>query len=180
MRRASALALVILLVGAGVVAADSFPLPGTAHAQVGDGWRLLANVHDRTRAMAFRVRAATDNPGYSAMWHELGPAATHSMLIGSARPPVNFDSEIVVLFGVGIGSCTVGVHLIDVVIDRSTRLVHSVTTQRRNCLHLDLTGSVVFVVALARGALPLAPFTIQLRAEPTCRSCTEHEDRLTL
>jgi hypothetical protein len=174
------MAMALLLVGTGVVMADSFPLMGIAHAQVGNGWRLLAEVHDRSRTMAFRVRAATDNVGYSVIWQELGPAARHSNLVGSARPPVNFDSEIVVFFGEGISSCTTGVDLIDVVIDRSARLVHSVTREHAKCGYLDLTGSVVFVVALAREELPPGPFAIQLHARPTCRSCTEPGDRLTL
>jgi hypothetical protein len=180
LRRAAAMATALLLVGSGVVLADSFPLMGIAHAQVGNGWRLLAEVHDRSGTMAFRVRAATDNAGYSVTWQELGPAARHSDLVGSPRPPVNFDSEIVVVVGEGIGSCTTGVDLVDVVIDRSARLVHSVTRKHARCPFLDLTGSVVFVVALARDALPERPFAIQVHATPTCRSCTDHEDQVTL
>ena len=180
MKRAAALALALLLVAAGVVAADTFPLPGFAHARVGVGWRLMAELHDRSGAMAFRVRTAGDEASYAALWHELGPAATRNALIGPQRPAVNFDSEIVAVFGEGISSCTTGVRLDDVVIDRAARTVHSEMTENRTCLHLDLTGSIVFVVALSREALPESPYTIQLHARPTCRSCTEHEDRVTL
>lgn len=63
MKRAAALALAILLMAAAVVSADNFPLPGISHARVGSGWRLLAEVRDLSAATAFRVRAATDDPG---------------------------------------------------------------------------------------------------------------------
>lgn len=132
--------------------------------------------------MAFRVRAATDRAAFGGLWQELG-WKDHGRTDFTGVPPwlaVDFDREIVVLFGVGIGSCTDSVQLDGVVIDKSARLVHSVTSERKHCPYLDLTGATVFVVALDRGVLPPSPFTIQLHAEPTCRSCPEPDDRLTL
>lgn len=84
------------------------------------------------------------------------------------------------MFGVGAASCTTAVQLNDVFFDRSARLIYSETTDHWKCGFLDLNGSIAFIVALARDALPESPYAIQLRAQPTCRSCTEHEDRVTL
>ena len=175
------MALAIALLTASIVAADVFPIPGVRHEPSGPGWRLLSKVNDSTD-MAYRVRAATDPAGFAALWRDL--TADDPMRRDFTNVPpwlaANFEREIIVLFGVGISSCTVDVQLDDVVIDRSSRLVYSVTTEHHTCGYLDLTGAAVFVVALDRGALPPSPFTVQLHAEPTCRSCQEPEDRLTL
>lgn len=181
MIRAFSLALAIALLTASIVAADVFPIPGVRHEPSGPGWRLLSEVND-SGGMAFRVRAATDPAGFAALWHDLTADDPKRRDFTNVPPwlAANFEREIIVLFGVGIGSCTVSVQFDDVVIDRSARFVHSVTSERRNCPFLDLTGAVVFVVALDRGVLPPSPFTVQLHAEPTCRSCQEPEDRLTL
>lgn len=181
MVRVLAVAFAVALLVASIVAADAFPILGNRHVPSGFGWRLVSEVDDDPY-MAFQVRAATDRTGFDELWKELGwDERRRSDLTGV--PPwlaVNFEREVVVLFGVGINSCTASVNLDDIVIDRSNRLVHSVTSQRTNCGYLDLSGAVVFVVALDRGVLPLSPFTVQLHAEPTCRSCQEHDDRLIL
>jgi hypothetical protein len=179
--RAFSLALALALLTASIVAADVFPIPGARYEPSGPGWRLLSEVHDSI-GMAFRVRAATDRTAFGALWQDLGWDGRGRRDLTGVPPwqAVNFEREIIVLFGVGISSCTVDVQLDDVVIDRSSRLVYSVTTEHHTCGYLDLTGAAVFVVALDRGALPPSPFTVQLHAEPTCRSCQEPEDRLTL
>lgn len=180
--RALALAMVISLIVAGIVAADAFPVPGLRYQPSGPGWRLLTEVRDPSASMAFRVRAATDQVALGALWNELGwndPLRTGPIgaQLGSMA---DFHHEIVVLFGVGIGSCTASVQLDSVVIDKSARLVYSVTSERTTCPFLDLSGAVVFVVALGRDVLPTSPFTVQLHAQPTCRSCREPDDRVTL
>jgi hypothetical protein len=183
--RALALATVTALLVASVVLADTFPLVGNSYTPSGYGWRLIAQVGsavDPDRNMAFRVRAAGDEAAFLTLWHDLGwDGRAQTDFTGMPlRLAVDFEREIVVFFGVGIGSCTDGVDLVDVVIDASNRLVYSVTKERSHCGFLDLTGAIVFVVALDRGALPASPFTLQLHARPTCGSCTEPEDRLTL
>ncbi|MEP7360580.1 MAG: hypothetical protein ABI744_03280 [Chloroflexota bacterium] len=185
MVRAVALAIVVALLTASVVVADVFPIVGNRFAPSGNGWRLVTTVGstvDPDANMAFRVRAARDRAAFTARWHGLG-WEEHARTDATGIQPwlaVDFEREIVVLFGVGIGSCTDGVDLEDVVIDASNRLVYSITKERSHCGFLDLTGAIVFVVALDRGALPASPFTLRLHAQPTCRSCTEPEDELTL
>ncbi len=105
-KRALGLAMVISLITAGIVAADAFPLPGLRYQPSGPGWRLLTEMRDPSASMAFRVRAATDRGALAALWNELG----WNDLIGVHDAwAVDFQHEIVVLFGVGIGSCTVSV-----------------------------------------------------------------------
>lgn len=171
MRRATALALVMLLVCSGFAFADNFPVPVRGDPPSGPGWRLLSErIMDAFHAHT--VDAATDRASLARLWTHYAPQGS--------PPIVYFDREIVALFGVGINSCTTGVRLDRVVIDRSAGLVYSITSERKKCLHLDLTGAAVFIVALDRAALPPSPFTLQLHAEPTCRSCADPEDRLTL
>jgi hypothetical protein len=172
------LALVAALFAASVLAADVFPILGHREAPSGYGWRLLSEVHDTSFPPTLGVRAATDRADFDVLWQELdgddSPRTDFTDL-----PPwlaVNFEREIIVVFGVGIGSCTDTVQLDRVVIDRSTRLVYSVTSEQRHCGHLDLTGAAVFVVALDRGVLPPSRFTAQLRAE----SSPNPDDRLIL
>lgn len=124
MRRATALALVLLLVVGGIVSADNFPVPVPDDRPSGYGWRLLSErIVDS--GPAYTVDAATDRGEWARLWSEYSP--------GNTPPPINFDREIVALFGVGIGSCTTGVQLDRLVIDRSAGLVHSITSERRRC-----------------------------------------------
>ena len=181
MIRALALALVVALFAASVLAADAFPLLGHRQAPSGFGWRLLSEVTD-TPFMAYRVRAATDRAGFDVLWQELR-WDNRVRTDFSEVPPwlaVNFEREIIVLFGIPTNSCTDSVQLDRVVIDSSTRLVYSMTSDHRHCGFLDLSGAAVFVVALDRSVLPPSPFTLQLHAEPTCGSCPEPDDRLTV
>ncbi|MEP7158837.1 MAG: hypothetical protein ABI797_05380 [Chloroflexota bacterium] len=181
MIRALASTLVIALLAASVLLADAFPILGHRQAPTGFGWRLLSQVDDKAE-MAFRVRAATDRASFGALWQDLGLNSRPRRDFTDIPPwlAVDFEREIVVLFGVGTNSCTDSVSLDEVVIDRESRVVHSVTSQQGHCGHLDLSGAVVLVVALDRAVLPPSPFTVQLHAEPTCRSCREPDDRLTL
>ena len=169
------------LLTASIVAADVFPLPGNRYQPNGFGWRLVSQVDDGFE-MAFRVRAASDSAAFAALWRDLGWEERGRYGLAYIPPwlAVDFEREIVVLFGVGISSCTVSVRLDDVVIDTSNRLVHSVTSQDARCGYLDLAGAAVFVVALDRKALPPSPFTVQLHAEPTCGSCSDPDDRVTV
>jgi hypothetical protein len=179
--RAVALAVAVTLLTASIVAADVFPIPGNRYAPSGFGWRLVSEVQG-SLFMAYRVRVATDRAAFGALWQELG-WNDHPRTDFTGVPPwvgVNFEREIAVIFSVGINSCTDSVQLDDVVIDRSTRLVHSVTSERAHCGYLDLSGAAVFVVALDRTALPPSPFTIQLHAQPTCGSCSAPDDRVTV
>jgi hypothetical protein len=179
--RALVLALAVALLTASVVAADAFPIPGSRHQPSGLGWRLVSEV-DGDANMAYRVRVASDAATLAALWHELDWEDRGRYDLAYVPPwlAVNFEREIVVLFGVGVGSCTTGVQLDDVVIDTANQLVYSVTSEQRKCPFLDLTGAAVFVVALDRAVLPPSPFTVQLHAEPTCGSCVNPDDRVTV
>ncbi len=59
----------------------------------GDGWRLLAV--ERT-GDSYRTGAATTEDQYAALWAQSGVTA--------ARPPVDFDNDIVIWFGAVYGS----------------------------------------------------------------------------
>jgi hypothetical protein len=179
--RAVVLALALALLTASVVAADSFPILGNRYAPSGVGWRLVSEVQD-SLFRAYQVRVARDRSAFGTMWQKLGWDDRGRTDFAGVPPwlAVNFEREIVVLFSVGINSCTDSVQLDDVVIDRSTRTVHSVTSYRAHCGNLDLSGAITFVVALDRGRLPPSPFTLQLHAEPTCGSCSDPDDRMTV
>jgi hypothetical protein len=147
----------------GRVVANIFPVPGAwSHRPVGDGWRLVSAIQ-RGPNWAYTVRVATNQAEWSALWAELSP--------GLEEPAIDDASEIAVVFAEGNGgpgNCD-EVRLDDVVIDVSTRLVFSRTSDPlapRNCDAM-LGGSAVFVVALSRAALPPTPFDVQLHEQPT-------------
>lgn len=147
----------------GRVVANIFPLLGAwSHRPAGDGWRLVSAIQ-RDAGWAYTVRAATTQAEWSALWLELSP--------GLEEPAIDHASEIAVVFAEGNGgpgNCD-EVRLDDVVIDVSTRLVFSRTSDPlapRNCDAM-LGGSSVFVVALSRAALPPTPFDVQLHEQPT-------------
>jgi hypothetical protein len=133
------------------------PLPGPwSNAEAGDGWRLLA-VGRGDAIDAFGVRAATDAATWRALWD--------GIRIDGSEPSVDLGDEVVVSFAHGIGSSCPELRLDDVVIDRD--LVFSVVSDPlgpRACT-ADLAGSVVFVVALERRALPDDGFTLRLTEE---------------
>lgn len=137
----------------GMLDVSLFPPPGPwANVGEGDGWRLL--VAGESRTDAYTVRAATDATEWDAMWAEIG--------LDGDPPPVDFEREVAVSFGHGISSSCPELRLDDVEIDGDT--VFSRTSDPiapRGC-NLDLSGGAVFVVALARNALPEGGFTLQL------------------
>lgn len=151
----------------GKVVADIYPLPGPwQNREAGDGWRLLAA--GRTDGHAYTVRVATDESSWAALWDELA--------LDDEPPAVDFASELVALFGHGIGSSCPEVRLDDVVLDTGASVVYSVTSDPlapRACT-ADLVGAAVFVVALSRDAVPASPFVVQLRDRVLdCEECAE-------
>lgn len=154
----------------GMVEAVVHPFPGPwSHVEAGEGWRLLAT-GETDGGEAYTVAAALDAPSGRELWS--------AARLEGELPPVDWDREIVVSFLQGIGGGCNEVRLDDVVIDHGLRAVYPVTSdplQPRNC-DLSLTGSVAFVVALDRDALPASPFTVQIsdRVQP-CPSGLECE-----
>jgi hypothetical protein len=146
------------LAHAGMLEVTVFPLPGEwSHVTAGEGWRLLAT-GEASPEEAYVVRAATDSLEWAEMWETLQ--------LGGEAPAVDFDSEVVVSFGEGIGSGCPEVRLDSVEI--TDGVVHSRTSDPlapRDC-ELDLRGAAVFVVALKREALPAKGFTLRLRSDP--------------
>lgn len=132
------------------------PVPGPwAHAEAGDGWRLLT-AGQAGGDEAFTVRAATDQAELRELWDALA--------IGGDLPAADLDDEVVVSFAHGIGSSCSELRLDDVVVRDG--VVFSVTSDPlapRGCT-ADLVGAVVFVVAVQRAALPADGFTLQLAA----------------
>lgn len=146
----------------GKLVADIVPLPGPwANNAGGQGWRLVAAV-ERNGSWAYSVHAATSSAEWSALWAQLSP--------GLDEPTLDFENEIAVVFGEGIGSSCREVRLDDVVIDIAQARVSSRMSDPlapRICT-ADLAGAAVFVVAVARAALPRTPFTLQLHDPLAC------------
>ena len=150
----------------GMVDVVIHPLPGPwRNAEAGEGWRLVT-FGETDNGEAYNVRAAVDAASWETMWGEVG--------LGDAAPDIDWDSEVAVSFAYGIGSSCREIRLDDVVIDRTERLVHSVTSDPlapRACT-ADLVAAHVFIVALDRSALPTSPFTVQLQEQTaTCPDC---------
>ena len=121
----------------------------------GDGWRLLAV---DANGSSGRTVVATTDLEYRALWDHEGLIAR--------RPAVDFQSEIVVLFG---AKDPAGCHIRmdDVVVDRGQRLVYGNFVVPGDLLFCNSFGEPTdFVVAIERSSLPSAPFAIQLDAEP--------------
>lgn len=139
------------------------PMPGPwENASDGDGWRLLA-FGERGGEEAYRVRAATDAATWTQMWDAIG--------LGGAPPGVDFETEVVVSFGHGIGGCP---ELRLDAVEVGDGAVFSVTSDPlapRVCSQ-PLLGAAVFVVVVSRGALPADGFSLRLseRAE-ACADC---------
>ena len=158
--------MMLVLLGTGVVAADEFPLSNKRPLPAGDGWRVLYADFPASFELAYRVAFATDRASYAVVW---------AMASGSSGPApiVAFDSQVIALFATGANSCTAAVSFDRVVFDAERRLVHAEISETRTCMLLDLTSSAVFVVALARDRLPVAPFTLQLGSERLCHDCPD-------
>jgi len=140
----------------GMVEVTVYPLPGEwSNVAEGDAWRLLAA--GEAGGDAYTVRAATDEAEWSEMWAAIG--------LGGDPPSVALESEVVVSFGHGIGSSCPELRL------DAVEIVGGVVFSRtsdplspRGCT-ADLIGAAVFVVAVARDALPDDGFTLQLGPE---------------
>jgi hypothetical protein len=119
----------------------------------GDGWRLLAV--ERT-GDSYRTGAATTEDQYAALWAQSGVTA--------ARPPVDFDNEIVIWFGAVYGSgCEI--RMDDVIIDLDRAVVHGdfVVPGNPGGCRSDANPEA-YLVAVDRARLPRGPFAIQLGA----------------
>jgi hypothetical protein len=169
-KRALGLAMALMLVGAGVVAATTFPFPSQlAYHPRGNGWLVLTQLQSEDPRLVHSVGVATDREGWHELWGRIAGLA-------DLAPYVNFERQIVAVFVEGTNSCTTGVDFRNLVIDHADRLVHAVISQTRGCMQLDVSGLVVFVVAIARDRLPAGRFILQLGPEPVCGSCADPSD----
>jgi hypothetical protein len=142
----------------GMLEVTVFPIPGPwENVETGDGWRLLAS-GEGSAMEAYVVRAATDADAWDELWS--------AMALGGGRPSADLEEEVVVSFAHGVGSSCTEVRLDAVVIGDG--VVFSQTSDPlapRDCT-ADLAGAAVFVVAIARDALPPDGFTLRL-----CAAC---------
>lgn len=172
MKRALGLAMVLVLVGAGLVAATTFPLPSQlAYLARGNGWLVLTELPSEDLSLLHSVDVATDREGWRELWGRTAGLTDFA-------PYVNFERQVVAVFVEGTNRCTASIDFSDLVIDHVNRLVHAVISQTRSCMQLDVSGQAVFVVAIARDRLPASPFILQLGPEPLCGSCAEAPDRV--
>jgi hypothetical protein len=152
----------------GKLVATIYPLPGAwANRGAGNGWRLVANM-ERGADWAYAARGATSEAEWIALWNELSP--------GLERPAVDFNNEIVAVFGVGMGGGCREVRLDDVVIDPGGA-VYAQTSDPlapRGCDDM-LSGAAMFVVSLARDALPDFPFKLYWQDPAKCPGCAGSE-----
>jgi hypothetical protein len=153
----------------GKLVATIHPLPGAwVNRGAGNGWRLIANM-ERGADWAYAARGATSEAEWTALWNELSP--------GLDRPAVDFNSEIVAVFGVGMGGGCREVRLDDVVIDPAADAVYPQTSDPlapRVCDDV-LNGAAMFVVGLARDALPEFPFKLYWQDPAKCPGCDGSE-----
>lgn len=149
-----------LLAACGVISDQA---PQWQNVTSGEGWRLVAGGQSRTDT--YTVRAATDEAAFVDMWRAIG--------LNGEPPEVDFDDEVAVSFGHGIGSSCPEVRLDAVVIGEGA--VHSVVSDPitdqfgspRACT-ADLVGAAVFVVAVKRSAVADESFTLQLSERTVC------------
>jgi len=153
----------------GKLVATIHPLPGAwSNRGAGKGWRLVANM-ERGADWAYAARGATSEAEWTALWNELSP--------GLERPAVDFSNEIVAVFGVGMGGGCREVRLDDVVIDPAGNAAYPQTSDPlapRVCDDM-LSGAAMFVVGLARGALPEFPFKLYWQDPAKCPGCAGSE-----
>ena len=141
----------------GMLDVTVFPIPGEwSNATDGDGWRLLVSGRAGGQE-AFIVRAATDAATWDEMWATIG-------LEGDA-PGVDFASEVVVSFAHGIGSGCTELRLDGVTIQGGVVFSETSDPLAPRACTADLAAAVVFVVAIARDALPDDGFTLRLARE---------------
>ena len=151
----------------GMLDVTVYPVPGEwANVESGEGWRLV-EVVQASGNEAYVVRAATDEAGWADMWEAIGG--------GGDPPAVDFDAEVAVSFAHGMGSSCPELRLDGVEI--SDGVVFSQTSDPlapRACT-ADLVAAEVFVVALARDALPDDGFRLQLD-ERSAECCGESDE----
>jgi hypothetical protein len=148
----------------GMVEVSVHPIPGPwENVAAGEGWRLLA-AGEAGGEEAYTVRAATDEAAWHEMWTAIG--------LDGEPPPVDFENEVTVSFGHGIGSSCPEMRLDGVEVGGGVVFSRaSDPLAPRNCT-ADLVGAAVFVVALDRDALPADGFTLQLsEGSVTCPDC---------
>ena len=148
----------------GMVEVSVYPIPGPwENVADGEGWRLLA-AGEAGPEEAYTVRAATDEAAWLDMWAAIG--------LAGEPPTVEFENEVAVSFGHGIGSSCPEMRLDGV--DVGGGVVFSRASDPlapRSCT-ADLRGAATFVVALQRDALPEDGFTLQLsETSVTCPDC---------
>jgi len=146
----------------GKVVAKVDPLPGPwSNNAGGAGWRLASDFEGGS-GWAYRVDAATSEAQWSMVWDKLSPRVD--------RPAIDFEDEIAVVFGEAHGSSCPDIRFDDLVIDHTRNVVYAETSNPLGNIPCtaDLSGAHVFVVAVARSALPPMPFTLQLADVPAC------------
>jgi hypothetical protein len=122
----------------------------------GDGWRLLAD--EQGVGEAYRTGIASDEDSYRDLWESVG--------LATDRPPVDFESEVVIWFGAVYGSSCPEIRLDDVLTDLELALVHADIVLIGGARFCTADANPrAYVVALERSKLPGAPFAIQLNAE---------------
>lgn len=127
----------------------------------GEGWRLLG---DDTTGPVYATQVATDRAGYEALWDAAG--------FGQARPAVDLDDEVVILFGPAVSGSCPQIRLDDVVIDVDGRIVHADFAHPGGpAACTDDANPHAYVVAVEREALPPSPFKVQLFEDVVCTGC---------
>jgi hypothetical protein len=159
------LELSLELTHGGMLDVTVYPVPGEwANVESGDGWRLVEVVQAHGNE-AYNVRAGTDDAGWADLWAAIGG--------GGERPAVDLGTEVVVSFAHGMGSSCPELRLDDVVIGDGVVFSRTSDPLSPRACTADLVAAEVFVVALARDALPAGGFTLQLSPEggPGCVDC---------
>ncbi len=139
----------------------------------GTGWRLLADPIDAGRPYHVDV-ALTDNE-YQTLWASLAS--------DGEQPAVDFNSEIVVQFTVGVVATCPEERLDGVVIDTQRSLISPEIVSLSGipaCTALGEPQPRTYLLALDKAALPAVPFTVSLSGDippgPTagaCRDCKQ-------
>jgi hypothetical protein len=129
------------------------PVPVGPQPPAGDGWRLL---DEGLVGEVYRTGIATNDDQYAVLWQGAG--------LTTARPPVDFATEVVVWFGAVYGS-SCPIRLDDVVVDtgHDPALVHPVTVVPGGTGACTADANPhAYVVGIDRDRLPSGPFAIQL------------------
>jgi hypothetical protein len=130
----------------------------------GEGWRLLA---DQTqRGEPFTVHVALNATEYEWL--------SASLALDGRRPPVDFDSQIVIHFGAVYSSSCPEIRLDDVQIDDEDAVVTAdiVSLGGARACTADANPRA-YLLAVDKDHLPATPFTINLPYEGSCLPCRE-------